>query len=425
MSPRAHDPASLPSDSTQIMPIFRNAIRKSLRLLGLPMVAKSEVLSDRIGLPRTDPGHDRAIREALAWLGRAQDHSASHDGGAAGRFSLIDGWSASYPETTGYIVPTLLLCAERFGDEALRERTRRMLDWLVSIQFPEGGFQGGLIDETPVVPVIFNTGQILMGLVWGTREWGDCYRAPMQRAAQWLTQAQDPDGCWRRHPSPFAAPGEKVYETHVAWGLLEAARVEPRSDWIEAAMRNVRWAMSHQRDNGWFARCCIGDERAPLTHTLGYVLRGIVEAYRFSKEDSLLRTACRTADGLLGAIRQDGYLPGRLDADWRGSVRWVCLTGSVQIAHSLLLLYQETQDPRYRAPAVALNRYVRRRMRIDGRPETRGGIKGSWPVDGEYCPLQYPNWACKFFIDSHLVELDVCREGQPGFQAGSGRMAVS
>lgn len=40
----------------------------------------------------------------------------------------------------------------------------------------------------------------------------------MRRAADWLVETQDADGCWRRHPTPFAEPGEKVYETHVAWG---------------------------------------------------------------------------------------------------------------------------------------------------------------------------------------------------------------
>ncbi|HET9789052.1 MAG TPA: hypothetical protein VFP47_18085, partial [Pyrinomonadaceae bacterium] len=34
----------------------------------------------------------------------------------------------------------------------------------------------------------------------------------------------------------------------------------------------------------------------------------------------------------------------------------------------------------------------------------RGAIKGSFPVSGQYGQYQYPNWACKFFIDSHLLE---------------------
>ena len=72
-----------------------------------------------------------------------------------------------------------------------------MLDWLVKIQLGNGGFQGGLIDSEPVVPVTFNTGQILLGLAAGVREFSDQYRLAMCRAADWLVRTQDSDGCWR------------------------------------------------------------------------------------------------------------------------------------------------------------------------------------------------------------------------------------
>ena len=150
----------------------------------LPLAAKREIVADRQGLPAQDPGIDRVIEEGVAWLGRAQDHSPSRDGGVARHFSLVDGWGSSYPETTGYIVPTLLAYADQWGGDAgedARQRARRMLDWLVSIQFPEGGFQGGLIDSEPKVPVTFNTGQILLGLASGLRACGDVYREPMRR----------------------------------------------------------------------------------------------------------------------------------------------------------------------------------------------------------------------------------------------------
>src|SRR5262249_3862021 len=136
----------------------------------LPLAAASERRKDHEGLPDFDPGIERAVNEAVAWLGRAQDRSRTRDGGVARHYSLVDGWGSSYPETTGYIVPTLLNVARILGGDAgedARERARRMLDWLVSIQLPEGGFQGGMIDQTPVVPVTFNTGQILLGLAAG------------------------------------------------------------------------------------------------------------------------------------------------------------------------------------------------------------------------------------------------------------------
>jgi uncharacterized protein YyaL (SSP411 family) len=280
-----------------------------------------------------------------------------------------------------------------------------MLDWLISIQFPEGGFQGGTIGARLFVPVTFNTGQILLGLASGTREFGEeASLEAMRRAAEWLVKTQDSDGCWRSHPTPFASPGEKVYETHVAWALLEAARVEPDRRYVDAAVANIRWALRWQQDNGWLANCCLTDPVRPLTHTLGYALRGIVEGYRFTRESTLLTAARRTADGLLGAIRPSGFLPGRLRADWRPAARWACLTGTAQIATCWLLLYQETGDVRYRTAAAAANRYVRRTVKVTGPLETRGAVKGSFPVWGEYGQYQYLNWACKFGIDANMLE---------------------
>ncbi len=384
-------------------------VRRWLRQRQLPAAARAEARLDRRGLPERGVDPARAIDEAAAWLGRAQDNSRTNDGGVARDFSLVSGWNSSYPETTGYIVPTLLAYARHKGGSAgeeARRRVRRMLDWLARIQYPEGGFQGGLVDATPKVPVTFNTGQILLGLAAGVQEFGDPYREAMSRAADWLTDTLDPDGCWRRHPTPFAQPGEKAYETHVAWGLLEAARVgSPR--YADAALANVRWALTKQTENGWFADCSHEDASNPLTHALGYVLRGVLEAYRYTQDAALLRAARKTADGLLTALRPDGFLPGHINAAWRGTTRWVCLTGSAQVAHCWLMLYQLTGDERYRDAGFLVNRYVRRTVRLDGPPETRGGVKGSFPVDGGYEAYQYPNWACKFFIDAQLLELAV------------------
>lgn len=226
----------------------------------------------------------------------------------------------------------------------------------------------------------------------------------MHRAADWLVETQDADGCWRKHPTPFVAPGEKAYETHVAWGLLEAARLEPNRGYAEAALRNVRWAMGLQKENGWFEKCCLADFTQPLTHTLGYALRGILENYKFTGDSASLKASLKAAEGLLGTLRGDGFLPGRLNSDWKGTVKWSCLTGSVQIAICWMLLYQYTGEVGYKNAALSVNRFVRRTMKIDDPPETRGAIKGSFPVYGNYCKYEFPNWACKFFVDANMIE---------------------
>lgn len=382
-------------------------INRLKNYIKLPKAAKAESQRDRKGVRANDPGVEMAIKEGIHWLSRAQDNSLSHDGGVARHYSYINGWSSSYPETTGYIIPTMLDYAELYNDAISRERARKMLDWLVSIQYPEGGFQGGLIQSLPKVPVTFNTGQILIGLARGTKEFGDEYRIPMQRAADWLVETLDSDGCWRKHGTPFAAPGEKTYETHVSWGLFEAARIEPNKDYSEAAMRNIKWALQKQHPNGWFDNCCLSTPEQPLTHTLGYALRGLVEAYRFTEDDNLLQSCRKTAEGLLTAINDDGSIPGRLNKNWKSTVEWYCLTGIVQIAHCWLMLYQFTGDAIYRDTAFKANSYVRRTISIDDNQDTRGGVKGSFPVNGGYCAYEFLNWACKFMIDSNILESEI------------------
>jgi hypothetical protein len=271
------------------------------------------------------------------------------------------------------------------------------------MQFPDGAFQGGVIGASPRVPVVFNTGQILLGLAAGEHGLGG-YRDPLHKAADWLAAVQDTDGCWRRHASPFALAGEKAYDTHVAWGLIEAERVLPGAGYGEAALANIRWALTRQQANGWFADCCLSDPRRPITHTLGYALRGVIEGYRLGGEARLLAAARRTADGLISALRPDGWLPGRLDARWRAAADWVCLTGSSQIAHCWLLLYQITGADSYRDAARRTNQWVRRTVSLDGPPEQRGGVKGSFPFDGGYGAFEFLNWAVKFTIDANLLE---------------------
>jgi hypothetical protein len=373
--------------------------------LRLPAALRREFRKDLRAPGISDPGVETVIDLGVEWLSRAQDHSASGDGGVARHFDLLRGWAGSYPETTGYIIPTLLDYAKVFEKQEALGRARRMLDWLVSIQFPDGGFQGGIIGSQPRMPVTFNTGQVLLGLAAGVRQFGNVYLDAMIGAADWLVKTQDRDGCWRRHSTPFAIEGEKSYETHVAWGLFEAARLEPGRGYGEAGLRNAFWALTCQQEDGWFEKCCLTDPSRPLTHTLGYTLRGLVEAYRFSRDDRLLKACVKTADALARMVRGDGFLTGRFSRGFKPAVSWSCLTGSAQIGCCWLILYGMTGVERYRDAALKVNRFLRRTVAVGGPPDTRGALKGSFPVFGDYCRYQYPNWSTKFLIDAHILEL--------------------
>lgn len=394
---------------------MRALVGSLIEYVRLPRTARAEVRRDARGLAARDPGPGPAVAAHLEWLALAQDESATSDGGVARHFSLIDGWGASYPETTGYIVPTLLECGRRYGDERLEARAARMLDWLVAIQLPDGAFQGGMVNQRPVVPVTFNTGQILLGLAAGARHFERrAYADAMAGAADWLVRTQDADGAWRSNPSPFAGSGDKVYDAHVAWGLLEAARVSGEERWAAAALANLDWALGFQRANGWFASCCLNDPTRPLTHTIGYVLRGLTEGLAYSGDPKYLAAVRRSADALVAAQRADGSLPGRLAEDWSPAAGWTCLTGNVQISAVWLKLAAladagtsgQDRASDYATAARRANEMVRRTLRVDAAPGIAGGVKGSFPVQGEYGRFELLNWAAKFAIDANLMEMD-------------------
>lgn len=384
--------------------VVLSALRRALSSRRLPEAAREERDRDRRGLPAADPGASVVIDACLDWLMRAQDCSLSADGGVARDFSLLDGWSTSYPETTGYIVPTFLAESRDTGRPHLRERAGRMLDWLAAIQQEDGGIQGGKIDGPIRRPVTFNTGQVLLGFCAGVDAFGR-YHDQMHAAACFLRDSLGEDGCWRSHPTPYATRGEKAYETHVAWGLFEAERLAPGEGYGEAGLRQVDWALGKQRKNGWVADCCLDRPAEPLTHTLGYYLRGLVEAHRLSGEPRYLMAARRSADGLMAVQRADGSLPGRLRADWSAAVSWVCLTGLSQLGESWFYLCEVTGEPRYGEAARRANAFVRRTVRIEGSADTKGGVKGSFPVDGAYGRYEFLNWAAKFTVDANRAEL--------------------
>src|SRR5690625_4519330 len=118
-------------------------------------------INDFLGLARTQPQPVQAHLDAVMdWLCRAQD--ATPDGGVARMYHIKTGWGASYPETTGYIIPTFLEYARLTENRSYVERALRMADWEIEVQMPSGAVQGGTVADPPS-PAIFNTGQVIFG----------------------------------------------------------------------------------------------------------------------------------------------------------------------------------------------------------------------------------------------------------------------
>jgi uncharacterized protein YyaL (SSP411 family) len=352
---------------------------------------------------------EASLTAAYNWVCAAQD--ANRDGGVAGRYNLARGWSASYPETTGYIIPTFLHYALARQEPAARDRAVRMADWEIEVQLPSGAVRSGMMNARPA-PAVFNSGQVLFGWIAAYAATNDeRYADAATHAAEWLTNVQDQDGAWRRHLSLLTTSSVQAYNARSAFGLaLVGDRLNQRR-WTDAAVANCDWTLRQQQSNGWFASNAFSDEEDPLLHNIGYVLEGVLGVGELLQREDYVQAVIKGTTPLIDAYDRDGKLKGRYDRDWRASVRWRCLTGEAQVALVMLRVARLTGDSTYLATATALLNDLSRVQDVrTTRPESHGAIAGSYPLWGGYGPFNYLNWAAKFFIDAlmlHLLSVDV------------------
>ena len=381
-------------------------------LLGNDHIFRGVVLKDRFRSPKavTPVSGETAERAAAAvrWLVAAQN--VTSDGGVSyGYFpvSPASGWESSYPETTGYIMTSLIAFARLTGQPDLVNRAYRMAQWEADIQMSSGAVQGGKV-TTPEKqsPAAFNTGMVLDGFLSVLQERNDSeiFRAA-ERAGEFLVNDLNDKGMFRTNGAFVSAKSIKTYNVLCAWAMHRLSELTGKTFYSDAAIRAVEGALKLRQENGWFAENCLDDHLRPLTHTIGYTAQGILEVGVAAGRDDFVAASERCLQGILPNIEENGYLAGRFDSDWRPTVRWVCATGSAQIAIVAYRLAELRGNQDYRTAADKLVNYLKAIQRIDtGVEGIDGAIPGSYPITGAYMTTGYPNWATKYFLDALMLQ---------------------
>lgn len=338
---------------------------------------------------------------ALDWIRRAS--AVTTDGGISKGYDLLRGrWAPSYPETTGYTIPTLLNAAMILGRSELKPLALSLADYLLRQMTPEGGVAHWT--DPSSTPVVFDTGQVMFGWLAAYEASGDGrYLSAARRAGDWLVAVQHPSGGWKGYQHLGV---EKVIDTRVAWALMALYGTTQDATLRQAAVRNLDWALTHQDGDGWFRRCAFTEDEDPFTHTLAYTAEGLFECGHLLGERRYVDAAQRTADALLDRQRSDGRLASTYGPGWCETSRSSCLTGNCQMAHLWLRFHEMGGEIRYYAGARKAIAFVVGKQNVEtSHPDLRGAVAGSHPIYGRYERLKYPNWATKFFVDA-LLALD-------------------
>ncbi len=262
----------------------------------------------------------------------------------------------SYPEVTGYTIPTLL----EAGETALAHDLAR---WLISVQRPDGGFAGP--DGSPY---LFDTGQVLRGLLAVAADIPEA-RTAIRKAADWMLASADTDGIIRPEPSSpwsqrFGARISENIHLYALPPLLEAGRLLAEPRYEECVRRSLDYYAS-KPDLLHFTF---------LTHFYGYVLEALVDLGR----DDLARIGLQP---IIAAQRPDGAIPAVPGA------AWVCSPGALQLAIVGYKLGLTT----FADAAVDY---------LQSLQTPSGGFFGSYGPSADYGPNDEPSWACKYFLDA-------------------------
>ena len=356
------------------------------------LVAKEAL---RAPAQRGDPAAH--LQAAEDWLKRA--HDQNDDDGVSYGYSVRGGWRPSYRETSGYIATTFFDLARQRDDADYRERALRICRWLVSVQNTDGSFSNPRYGNDGIV---FDTGQVLFGLVRAAEETGEeVFLRAAHRAADWLVTIADQNDCWTRNEH-LGVP--HVYNTRTAWALLRLNQLAPSDDWVRVARANLDWALSEQHASGFFRECSFERGVDPFTHTIAYATRGLLESGMLLDDMRYLTAAKSCADAAMDQLRADGFLAGQISIDGASSARYCCLTGNCQFSIVWAKLFDMTGDERYQYAVIKATNYVMACQDIQiQNPNVRGAIAGSFPLWGGYAPFSYPNWATKFFIDAMVL----------------------
>jgi hypothetical protein len=161
-----------------------------------PLVTFARVVASDLRRRRPRPASfDDRLNSAIDWLARAQDMSA--DDGVSYGYTLRGGWGCSYRETSGYILTTFYRVADAQQRPEFAERAERICNFLCNAQNADGSISNPRFDADQ--GFVFDTAQVLFGLVTGTERTGAArFRAAAKRAGDWLTRIADERGVWTR-----------------------------------------------------------------------------------------------------------------------------------------------------------------------------------------------------------------------------------
>lgn len=268
-----------------------------------------------------------------------------------------------YPEVTGYYIPTLI----RWG---YRELAIDYAKWLISTQHNDGSWY----DTFDQMPYVFDTAQILKGLLAAYSIWPDeNVKNSIIKGAMWLAGNIQHDG-------RFKAADESIWKMPKAYSeLIHLYCLSPirevgihfsKPELLEMVDLSIDYyKQNHMEEILHFDL---------LSHFYAYVMEALVDLGE-------LELAKAAMNNIGNFQTEDGAVPGYND------VHWVCSTGLFQLALTWFRVGDIERGNKAFSYACRLQ-------------NESGGWYGSYPSaedeSNDYFAASEISWAVKYFLDA-------------------------
>ena len=277
-----------------------------------------------------------------------------------------------YPEVTGYYIPTLL----EWGETGLATAYAKHL---LSIQKENGAWY----DSEDKLPYIFDTGQILKGLV-AIRDLLPEVDEHIIKACDWMLTRMEESGRLKAPDGISWNPGEceETIHAYCLSPIRDAGRLFGRDDYTQAAHKSLAYYMEHDRDSILHF--------GQISHFHAYVMEALADM----GETEL----CREAMTNLEQYRNEGGgIPAFKD------VPWICTTGCFQLAVVWYKLGDKEKGDRLFDYTCTFQ-------------NPSGGWYGSYPeskfknlfrsgrMKPGYFPVEEISWANKYYLDALFLK---------------------
>ncbi len=342
------------------------------------------------------------IGAALKWF----KSSLMPDGGASAKYSMMSHQlTQAYPMSTANWVPVLTRIKQFYPEIYQQEinvpeLTRELVNWVIRTQRRDGTFPASFGDYMNQAPRVFNNGMIIHSLLdyHNARGGSDLVEACIS-SADWLLKVQSNDGSWRQFTYHQLSSN-----TITAAALIRLAAITGDKKYHIAGENNIRFALSLQKPNGYFAGNGFDSTPSAYTITIAYAIAGILDAGILTGNDEWKNQALNGLVPVLNLVNKAGFLFGEIDENFESSSSFSCLPGNSLLAITAYKLATITGNNDLKMKADLLTDYVKGKQMASKIPQIDGGISGSWPISGNYSSYEIPSWSIRYFVEAVMMQ---------------------